>query len=314
MPDEDASSAGTGGCEGECARLGEAHRVEGDVDAVAEPRSELLGSGHGVGGAERARTLESSVVRVDADDRRRAGEPRALDDELADAAGADHERRLARFERRGVADRAHAGERGAAEQGGLVERHVVAEGQRGVRLHDDVLGQAAGGRHPVHGLAVRATAASCRRAACRTRSPPGGAHTPCAARCGRRCTPRRTAPTRSRRGRRPRGRRRPRRPPRRCRRPRDRAPSAAAAPTPRARRAGRSRRPRPPPSARAPPRHAAPRAPARPSPAASPARGTAPPASSPRRPGEPSPGAPRHDPSAAAISEQVATEATFCIA
>ena len=104
--------------------------------------------------AEVARPLEPAGVRVDADDLRRAGDSRALDNELADAARADDERGLAGLEPRRVTHGADAGERGAAQQGGFLERHVLIERQRRLRREDDVLGKAAGRGHPVDGLAV----------------------------------------------------------------------------------------------------------------------------------------------------------------
>ena len=83
-----------------------------------------------MGRAELPHELEARLERVDADDRLRARDPRPLDAELADAAGADDEHGLSGLHVPGEEHRAHAGEGRAAEQRRLLERDAAADGQR----------------------------------------------------------------------------------------------------------------------------------------------------------------------------------------
>ena len=71
---------------------------------------------HGVRGAEPQRLLATLLHRVDDDDRLGAGDPRTLDDELAHAARADHERDAARLRTRREQHRADPRQRSAPEQ------------------------------------------------------------------------------------------------------------------------------------------------------------------------------------------------------
>ena len=102
----------------------------------------------------RERLLAARLDRVDDEDLGGAGDPRPLDDELADAAGSDHERGEAGLGPRRVQHRADAGERGAAEQRGVLERHVVGERHRGSCGDDDVLGERTRRRAAIDRLAA----------------------------------------------------------------------------------------------------------------------------------------------------------------
>ena len=99
--------------------------------------------------------LELAVVDVDADDRRRAGEPGAGDRGVAHAAAAEHGDRLATRDAAGVDGRADAGHHAAAEQAG-----------RGGRRRGIDLGALAGGDERLLGERTDARApvtARCRR-------------------------------------------------------------------------------------------------------------------------------------------------------
>ncbi len=80
-----------------------------------------------------------------------AAQPRALDAELPDAAGADDDDDVARGD---LARRADAGQRGAAEQRGLGRGQLVGELEHAARGHHDALGERAHGGHAVDRLAV----------------------------------------------------------------------------------------------------------------------------------------------------------------
>ena len=170
---------------------------------------------------------------------------------------ADHERDPAGLGTRREQHRADPGQRGAAEERRLAERHGAARRQRDLRRDHDPLGPGAGGRAAVDGLAVERHARSFRRRASRCRSRGGAARRRRAGRVRSRRNGRTTAPTRAR----PRHRRGPSRPrrrrTRRCRLPRARAPSASAAATRPSPGGDRCRRSRPPPCGR---RHRAGRA------------------------------------------------------
>ena len=181
--------------------------------------------------AEPQGLLAAPVDRVDGDDRLGAGDPRALDDELADAARADDEHRRAGLHAGGEDDRADTGERRTAEERGLAQRNPSCDRQGHSLGHDDALGEAAGRRAAVDGLAAAGRGPSSRRRACRRRSPGAAGRRRRAARDGSRRTRRRTAPRRARPRLPARARERGPRPPRRRPRPRARGPSASAART-----------------------------------------------------------------------------------
>ena len=85
--------------------------VEGVVDALRIELGDRLAHvvrRAGAGRAERERLPATRLDRIDDEDLGRAGDPRALDDELADAARADHERREAGLGTRRVQHRADA--------------------------------------------------------------------------------------------------------------------------------------------------------------------------------------------------------------
>ena len=109
---------------------------------------------HGVRGAEPQRLLAARLDRVDDDDRLGAGDPRALHDELAHAARADHERDAARLRARREQHGTDARQRRAAEQRRVAQRHGAAGRQGDLRGDDDPLGPGAGRRAAVHRLAV----------------------------------------------------------------------------------------------------------------------------------------------------------------
>src|SRR5262249_47679238 len=128
--DDDGTAAVLRPAQGERRRVRGADRVEGDVGAVGgglAPRRLQRLRYRGMGGAERRGLLEAALERIDADDPRGAGDPRALHTELADASRADDEHRRAGLRAPLEEDGADAGERRAAEQRGLLERHAVAE-------------------------------------------------------------------------------------------------------------------------------------------------------------------------------------------
>ena len=77
-----------------------------------------------VGRAELLRLLALQRPRVDRDDARRAGDARALDDRLADAAAAEHGDRRSGLHLGRVERRADAGRDAAADQRQLRVRHV----------------------------------------------------------------------------------------------------------------------------------------------------------------------------------------------
>ena len=131
--------------------------VEGEVDALRVKLFHCLAQVVGRAGARRAEgecLLAPRFDRIDDEDFGRVGDPRSLDDELADAAGADHERREAGLRTRRVHYRADAGQGGAAEQGRVLERHVVRKRHRGSRGDDDTLGERTGRRPAIDGLAA----------------------------------------------------------------------------------------------------------------------------------------------------------------
>ena len=103
---------------------------------------------------ERECAVAPALERVDGDDRLRAGDPRSLDDELADAAGADDERRAPRLHPSREKRRAHAGQGGTAEQRGLVEGNAAAGRERHPLRDHDPVGHRSGRRAAVDRLPV----------------------------------------------------------------------------------------------------------------------------------------------------------------
>ena len=153
--DNDGRAAAARPAERELGRRGRADRVEGVVDALGiellDRFTQIVGRAR-AGRAEPERLLAARLDRVDDEDLRCAGDPRALDDELPDAAGADHERGEARLRPRRVQHRADSGQGGAAEQGGVLQRHVVGEWHRGFRGDDHAICERTGRRPAIHGL------------------------------------------------------------------------------------------------------------------------------------------------------------------
>jgi hypothetical protein len=96
-----------------------------------------------VGGAEPPGQVGLVAGRVDGDDRLRSGDAGALDGGEADPAEPDHRHRLAGPDPGGVADRAHAGQHGAAEQRGLDRRDVAGQADAGVGAEDRLGGEGA---------------------------------------------------------------------------------------------------------------------------------------------------------------------------
>jgi hypothetical protein len=94
-----------------------------------------------VGGAELFGQLQLGGHAVDGDDPAGAGDGRAVDGGQAHAAAADHGHGLARTDAGGVDHRADAGHHRAADQGGAVEGHVLADGDAGVLVHQHHLGE-----------------------------------------------------------------------------------------------------------------------------------------------------------------------------
>ena len=109
---------------------------------------------HRVRGADGAGALELVVGDVDGDDRRRADEPRSLHRGEADPAATDDRDRRARLHRRGVHHGADAGGDRTADEGGDVERHVVADLRHRVLVHQHLLGERAERPERPHRAAV----------------------------------------------------------------------------------------------------------------------------------------------------------------
>ena len=170
-------------------RLGPADHLERVVgaDAAGELlhlRDRVAGAGvDEVGGAERLGGLALHLHRVDREDPARAGDARALDDGLADAAAADDRDGRARRDLRGVERRAHAGGDAAAD-----ERELLV-GEVGVDLHDvrlvarHLVGEGAEAGHAVRDAAVGArrlrAASSPRRSSSRGCSGRAGTRSSC---------------------------------------------------------------------------------------------------------------------------------------
>ena len=93
--------------------------------------------------AEGARGFKLVVGDVDGDDRRGAGDPRALHRIQADAAAADDDDAAAGADPRRVDHGAVAGQHAAGDQRGDVERHVFGDALNLAVMDDDMLGEGA---------------------------------------------------------------------------------------------------------------------------------------------------------------------------
>ena len=93
-------------------------------------------------GAELACEGELVVGEVDGDDLARPGGDRTQQRAQADATQPDHRGRGAGLDPGGVDDRTHAGEHGAAEQGGFVERQLGIDLDQRIARDRGVLGEA----------------------------------------------------------------------------------------------------------------------------------------------------------------------------
>ena len=156
-PTSDRRAAAAGEAQCRRARLREPDGVEGVVGSLRRDRAERLlevVGMDGVGGAEPERLLATRLDGIDDDDRLGARDPCALDDELADAAGADHEHDAARLGASREQHGADAGQRCAAEQRRIPQRHRAARRQCDLRRDDDSLGPGARRRAAIDGLAA----------------------------------------------------------------------------------------------------------------------------------------------------------------
>ena len=117
-------------------------------------------------GVDRSRSRRTPARRrawrgdVDGDDRRSAGDPRALHGIEAHAAAADDDDARAGFHAGGVDDRAQPGQHAAGDQRGDFERHVLRDRNRLDCVDDDVLGEGA----DAHAVDDRLAAAVVQRA------------------------------------------------------------------------------------------------------------------------------------------------------
>src|SRR3990172_5746970 len=142
--DDRRRAAGAQAVEALLRRLLQPDRLERVVDAarrhVADRPDGLARRGvDDVGGAQLARRGELVLVHVDGDDHARAGDARPLDGAEADAAGAEDGHRGARRNLRCVDRGADARRHAAADEGGAVQRHVVADLHDGVLVHQHLL-------------------------------------------------------------------------------------------------------------------------------------------------------------------------------
>ena len=134
-----ASACADGGLACRCTRTRSRRRRRGSA-STRERRVALRGV-DAVRRAELAREIELPRHGVDRDDAARAGDAAALDRREADAAAADHDRRVAGPDARGVERRAEAGRDAAADQRRAVERHVGADLHQRVLVHEHALGE-----------------------------------------------------------------------------------------------------------------------------------------------------------------------------
>ena len=123
-----------------------ASHLEGKVDATARCLAYLrhtvrIGRVERVRGAERARQRELLRAEVDGHQRRGLEAPGTEQGRESHAAEAQHGHRRAARQRRGVDDRADAGEHRAAEHGRLLKRQVFRNPHAGFARHHSVLGK-----------------------------------------------------------------------------------------------------------------------------------------------------------------------------
>ena len=91
----------------------------------------------------RAQPLGESELRfelIDRDDHPCAGDPRALNSREADAAASEDRDRRSGLDARGVEHGAHPGGNAASDKRGAVQRHVVADFNQRVFVHQHLLG------------------------------------------------------------------------------------------------------------------------------------------------------------------------------
>jgi hypothetical protein len=94
-----------------------------------------------VGGAELGCQLQLGGVGIDRDDAAGAGDLRAIDRGHADSATADHHDGFAGGDLGGVHHRAIAGDDAAADQRRQLQRHVLADFDDGILVHQHLLGK-----------------------------------------------------------------------------------------------------------------------------------------------------------------------------
>ena len=103
-----------------------------------------------MGGAELLRPCQLAVDHVDGEDRRRAGDARALDNADAHAAAAEHDDAGARLDLGGVDRGSDSRHHSAAEQRRDVVRNVLVYLHRTLLDEDQLLGERARAGHPEH--------------------------------------------------------------------------------------------------------------------------------------------------------------------
>jgi hypothetical protein len=136
-PDHGGAAAAAGDRPGRADRLGPADALDRVVGAAPagerpDPPAEVGGGCQHVGGAQPPGQVGLVAGHLDRDDRVRPGDPRALHRGEAHPAEPEHHHRLARPDPGGVADRADAGQHGAAEQRRLDQRDVGWQADAGV--------------------------------------------------------------------------------------------------------------------------------------------------------------------------------------
>ncbi len=94
-----------------------------------------------VGGAQFGRQLKFCRIGIDRDDAAGAGDLRTIDRGHADAAATDHHDVLAGRDLCGIHDGAVAGDDAATDQRRQIERHVLADFDDGVFVHQHLLGE-----------------------------------------------------------------------------------------------------------------------------------------------------------------------------
>ncbi len=115
-----------------------------------------------VRGAQSLGQGQAFVVNVDGDDAAGVGQARALDDIQAHAPGANDGDIIAWLDASGVQGSAHPGGDGAAQKGGLFQRHVTADGHGAARWHNGQCTEGAGVKHDIEWLATPEESRRCR--------------------------------------------------------------------------------------------------------------------------------------------------------